>query len=542
MATATVLFVMRAGGDLASKLPSMSAQVQKLGQAALATKAAVVSMASSARSGFNDAAEGAKNAGEGAAKAGAAFAIAGLAVHTLLKDQQDYQQASARLISTVKDLGKTISEALGPSVADFLDRFTVGLSYIGTLATGVIGPAFTVLAQLFGKFSERVVESLKAWKMIMTGDFSGAADVLAGHANAMQEIVDIAKSGFAEIGEVQRKAFDAAFATWKKQVDGVSDLVGKAGQSYADVVQPISGLRPGPGGAFSTDVPMGQVVGSGFTGINQGGGVGALEDINLTQQQEFGLLNDTASAIESGIGGVLGMIPVFGGFLEGIWGFLKDFGGISMNIVDELIGFVTGLADQFETIIVDVPVKLIDAMPDMIASIVALIPRIILDIIASGPRIFAAIVQAIIELPATIGREFVAAFEQLALDIKEALNFVPGSKNTQENAAGQVAGLTSSAHGANMAAIQEMAEQASRRAPRALGGGLVAQPGLAMVHRGEVIQRANDVRRGAAGGTQISIGTIVMQGVQDMDGFIREMRKRFGPYGVGLTLDPLRGG
>lgn len=389
---------------------------------------------------------------------------------------------------------------------------------------------------------------------LMNGLVDSEIEAQTEAAELMKKLDEIAKStvftgpkkesGGRDFAREDRERTDAL----RKQSDAVKALeerwgsAAKAAEGYAGIV---SGAGVGAGGvnlgAMDLKPFMGQQTGggAGIQGYDSGLDQKSL-DVNLSQEQELKLISSATTAMEGGIGSVLGMIPVFGGFLEGIWSFVSNFGGISMNIVDELISFIENIGDQFATIIFDVPMRIVEALPDMIASIIALIPRIIAELIASGPKLMVGLIKAIMDLPAAIGAAFAETFAQMWIDIKESINEMTkifDGKNEQKAGTSSAVAAHESAMNPNsaFASIQEMAESRAR-APRALGGGFVAQPGLAMVHRGEEIRRASDVRRGQQPVSQTFNFSI--HGITDPVELMREMRKLIGSRGRGLTLDP----
>lgn len=534
MAAAAVLYVLKLGGDLAGKLPSLSAGLRRAGEAALHAKANVVALGSAGRSSLNALGDHGKQAAEGAFKAAAGFAAAGFALHTVLAHQQDYEQSVARLRISAQALGQDIADAIGPGVASFIDRFTIGFTYLGTLLTGTIGPAFTTLIEVVGIFADRVAESLKAWKLIASGQFSAAAEILAGHKAALGDIVDSAKEGFAAIGKAQEGAVDAAFAAWRRQADGIKDVFltiedqAKAAEARHKALVAAAGTTPGAGYSGRGVAPgirsYEDKVADGTISTGQGSGSEGWEPVASGVDKATEVLGN----VEMGVSGILEMIPLYGKFLAGIWDFVSHMREISINIIDEITSFFSTLGDQTASTITEIPAMLIRALPKIITGIATLIPEMVLAFIAQTPVFTAAVVEAIIELPQALVEGFKTMFQDFWNQITASIDKITGALSNKDGQfLGTGLGAKSEGHRRFLGV----------HIPKLDSGGRITQTGLMVGHKGEVYSSPGVSRttNQSHGPTNI---TMVMNGINNPDQFLRETRSRLGSFGVGLTFSP----
>lgn len=510
MAATAVLYSLKLGGDLAAKLPSLSAGLQKVGRSAQETTASVAAAGTSLRG----AAQQGEQASAGLFRAAAAFTFAGVAIHQTLKSNEEYQQSTVRLVNELGRLRASIADAIGPGVAKFIDSFTIGLTYIATLVTGTVGPAFTTLMGIVDIFTERVGESLRAWKLIFAGDFAGAAGIIAGHKEAFQAILAEAKLGFNAIDKARDTAFTAAFNAWREQVDGIKDVADGVRQTVAET-KAIAVAPP----------PQARITSSTSIAPDQATVTPVVSGLDKATAVLEGMGTDTAS--------ILKMIPVYGQFLSAIWSLVSQMEATSKNVMRELIDFGTNLDDQLDATITQIPDMLIRALPDLVASLITLIPRLILDLVASGPLLFASLIEALIDMPKTIASSFFQMFAEFWARIKASLDRVTGVLSNKD---GQFLGTGLGARSEGNRRFLGI------RIPKLDTGGTVTRSGLALVHRGEEFSGVGRHRQPLGGGGSVTNHvTFNVTPTQDVDRFVREVRARLGTLGVGLTLDPRTG-
>lgn len=524
MAAVTVQYILKLGGDLASKLPSLTSGVKALGSAAKNTASSVAAVGSAGRAGLNRLGETAGQAAEGALKAAAGFAALGFATHELLRHNDEYEQSFTRLRIAAQDLGTQISDTLGPKVAKVIDAFTIGFVYIANLILGSVGPAVEAITGLFDKFVERASYALEIWKRIASGDFAGAQEILEGHAQAITDMVGIIQTAFDKINAANDDAIQSAFAAWRRQVDGIKDVYtslddqAKAAEARAkmlrDSVTTIKGTSArqaaNPAANFQ-DLKLEQPAGQ---SARQ-----AASDSRTTD--EIAKTTEAVDAVGQGVQGILGMIPVYGGFLASIWGVVSHLEDFSKQAVQEIIDFVTSFGDQLAATIEEVPQMVIDAIPEVVTSIAKLIPQLILSLISSGPQLFAALLEALVELPEMLVKGFGQMFKDFARDIKEAFGKIFDFGRDKEG------------HflGTNFREAAGKKELFGIHVPHFDTGGEVTRSGFAYVHRGEVV---NPAGRSSGGNTF----HFHLSGA-DPDRMIREIRARLGTYGTGQSLEPL---
>ncbi len=531
-----MLYTLNLAGNMAAATKRLSADLTQLQARARDTKVAVAAIGTSARAGLAGLGEHGGQAAEGALKAAAGFAALGFGVHSLLKDQQDYEQATARLIIQGQKLAKTLADTWGPTVANMIDRCTIGVAYLGNLIIGSVAPAVSMLASLFVNLGTVALSSLKAIALFKAGDFRGAAENVAAARDSMSAMVADVKKGFAEIDVARNTAFSAAFEAWKQQVDGIKDVVGGIKADYASIVTLISGVRPGGQAGYRADL----VGAGGMMGKTSTAHISPTTRESVAAPEVVSAVDQTTAAIE-GVGGgitsIVGMIPVYGQMLAAIWGAAKSIGTDSMAYADEIVSVLSGAGKQLAMTVSDVPMQIVNGLPDIATEIATSFPRLVLELVASVPKITIGIIKAIANLPHAIGWEFQKMVTHLWTEVKQAFEDLgnifpvdPKKKAARQDRIRMAteAGVFGSAS-AQLAQISKMAS-----------GGDIGRSGLAFVHQGERITPAREVRQGGAQ-TNVSI-TLHAHGITDPDQLIRHMQKRLGTYGVGLSLEPRRGG
>ncbi len=539
MAAATVLYVLNLAGDAAAKLPSLSAALTKIKNGALEAKVAVASIGTSGRAALAGLADEGGKAAEGAFKAGAGFAAAGIAVHTLLKNQEDYAQSTARLVTESKKLGTALAEAIGPKVASFIDSFTIGLVYIANLVGGVVGPAFGILMDLIGRFNERILVSIEAWKMIGRGDFAGAKEALLSHRSAWADMIADIKKGFDGIQTARDNAFKAAFEAWRRQTDEISDIAGEIRQSYASVAGTTeAGARVGAGGVGvgGTKLPTGQQVTEriGAEVVQVESPVQTAKTHEVVQG-----VSGVIGAVSGGTTAILGTLGPIGAFIGALLDILANIDGLIEGIQNTVFDIVTGLADSLDRIVGDLAVNLEKMLPKMVSSIALLIPQLIASIISSAPLIFAEAIKSAFAIPGMIIKGFGELFADFPKKLGEAIaEAIKTLGKVFTNDDGKFLGTSLAGKGnegnRSFLGIRVPRNGSSERTSIETGGGTVdrSPPRDRPQHQART--------RGDSGRTKPNI-EINVSGIRDPDQLVREVRKRLGPYGVNLSLDPYGG-
>lgn len=539
MAAEQVLYILKTGGDLAGKLPKLADGLDKLAEKARAAKARVAELGTVGREKINAFDEGLEKAVEGTAKVAGGLALVGVALHSMMAENHAYKQSVRHLVDEVSRIGTSLGDELAPAASSFIKDFTVGLVFLTHLMKGIVSNAISHTGSLLIAQGTLVKESLAAGFKDQMGKQLGldlgADESIAKARKALEDLRKEQVDSFTGVQDAIKAARDAAEEAFKRQSKDIIYETDKVREAYADVVETISGLRgpAGDRGEFTTRAPiMGTSQNSGLPGPVQVDSEELSAALEGQTTQLGGLLERNAVAMEAvggGVSGVLNLIPVFGGYLAGIWEVLSNFGGITESIVNELMSFFDNLGAQFRTILIDLPLKIIENGPRLIAEIIGLIPRIILQMIASAPMIFAEVIEAIFDLPAQIGREFGAMFQQFVEDIKEAF--------------GKIGDLFTGKEGKFLGTSLAGKENAGNRSlfgiklPSFDDGGRVTRTGLAMVHAGEEYSGVG--RR--LGGRQQPTSVVVnlhAHGISDPDRLIREFQKRLGTLGIGLSLEP----
>lgn len=552
MSAAAVLYTLKLGGDLADKLPSLSSGLRKVGQAALDTKAAVASIGSGARSGLASVGEHGKTAAEGVFKAAAGFAALGYATHSVLKSNEQYEQSTARLMIASQKLGTQIADALGPSVAKFIDSFTIGLVYIANLMGGVVGPAVSTLSNVVGRLTDALGHSLTAWKRIATGDFSGAAESIKANHAALFGLVDDVKEGFAGIDKARDDAFKAAFEAWRRQVDGIKDVVGEIQKSYADIVTTISGIRStqlqgfveqAPGG-----IPMGQQV-TDHIEVTPDTGL-QTQQVNETKNVVEGVTGVT-TAIQGGATAMLAMMGPWGAMIAGIFTVMQNLSNIVESTNQMAIDTLRNFSSQFKDVVGRLTRDLLDALPQMITDFSTLIPEMANSILESMPEIIEGLVIAILKTPAMVVE---GIWNSLKNVWEMAKDWFDKALDWLQNAfgGGKDNNILTGKDGKWLGTSFAGKENEGNRSlfgfdlPSFDTGGHVSRTGLAQVHAGEFVVNAQTMRQlqQGGGGRQVTSAnvTIHVHGTNDVEQLVRDIRAKLGTYGIGLTLNPYTGG
>jgi len=528
-------------------------------------------MASSARGGLNNMAEGGKVASEGVLKAAAGFAVLGLAVNAMLSKNKDWQQATGRLTGELSRLGDSIASTVGPKASKFVDAFTIGMVYLSHLISGAVAPALATLMKVIDRVIQRIGVAAEILEKLWSGDVRGALDqykaaVLSFPDELAGALADI-KTGMADLGTAMDDASDAAFEAWKRQRDGIDDTVEglkKAVAYYKELHAVASTPLPGTGQNWSKYNPEDL---RDAAGTPSAGRAGWMPDDEPEPQAPYkhedlvaaagteplsGKANPVSASIAKAGSGVMGgmtaMMGYFGaihGAVAGILEFMKTFGDQSVQDAQLVIDTVMGLGDQFMKTIIDVPMMIISKFPDMLASILTLIPRIILGLIASGPKIIAGVVKAIVSLPKTIIDEFQYMFEQFWIDMKQFFNDLFDFKGKNGGFLGTNLGKEAEQkrflfiHIGGKSDSQMATSEFNAQNAVEGGGGSVSPP---RTHPSSQTSRmAGSTSRTSRSSSPANV-TINVQGVRDVDDLVRKARTRLGSYGIGLTLDPYRGG
>ncbi len=532
MAAATVLYVLNLGGNIDRAISATSAKLQKLQGVAKDVKSAVASMGSGARAGLNGLSDGAGAAAEGAGKAAAAFALLGAGMHVVLQSNAAYEQSTARLIIAAQKLGRQIADAIGPTVGKMIDSFTIGLTYIGTLVIESVVPAFETMGKVLSKFTSMVVAGGKIWFKVLTGDFSGAKETIEQQQQLLLGLVADVKTGYAEMGDARDKAFDAAFAAWRKQVDGIKDVVNEIKVKYQDIVSTIGGVRPGSwnqdnNGQFKESaVPqMGNVVTSSI-GTRD---VVEVPEMETEQKNTTSAVTGVLGAVQGGTTAMLAMAGPWGAAIAAIFEILSNIDGIVEGIQNSVTDMIVGLADRLDRVVTELAISLEKMLPKLVSSLVLLIPRLIVSIIKSAPAIFAEALRAAFALPGMIIEGFADLFRDLPREFAQAVGEAIKDIGTIFR------GKEGRFLGTSLGAKAEEKRLFGIKVPFLDKGGHITQDGLAYVHKGEDVVPRGRSQGGSGGRANI---TINVYGTQDADAFVRQVQRKLGNYGVGLSLDP----
>lgn len=554
MAAATVLYVLNMSGTLQKEVPGLSKNLQDLGAKATAAKAAAEKLgkltdsANAARSGLGGVAEGGKLAAEGTLKAAAAFAAGGYALNALLDRSREYHASISTLQTALGGLADSIASTFGPAAADLVDRFTIGLVGLqAQLTSATTKDKLRNLALAWGGHGNL---------------FSAAGDLF--DASDDQAVKDAVQS-YMRLMEASREAATFVGPTLEMIGQTTDDLAKSTDKATASLEGYIAATRQLPGvrtGASASDLPQGfrgpltpeeQKHFSGSTGPTKGQDNYVAEQVEETRNVVAGV-SGVVGAIQGGTSSILSTLGPIGAMIGAIFDALSNIDVLVKGFQDQVYNFATTLGDKMDTLLTDLAANGEKMLSEIIPALNALPFNIVASLIEGAPQLFAEAIKSLVMIPIKtvegfrdIFADFPQAFADAFMDAVRDLTsfFGAGRDNPQLQ---QAAGASRAQMTGANPAMQEWATQQAA-AQRGRGnidkfesGGMVHQTGPAILHRGERVIPAHQVRQMGSQQPSVSNITINVNGVRNVDDLARQIRSRLGPYGVGLSLEPHRGG
>jgi hypothetical protein len=417
LANAVVTYVLKLGGDLAARLPSVAANLDRVQRSMSAAATSAAALGSKGRAGLNSFGEGTLQAAEGAGKALAGMAALGVGIDYVLRLNKQYERSSNRLIEVVKDLGVEIADTFGPTAKQFLDNFGIGLAYIGTLITRSIIPSFKLLKEVMKSFTETEMSPLaKAW----SGDYAGAfLDIVepekrgVGSQNAPIDTAGIDKA-LSELKDAHKDALAAAKEAWvnvktdanpgvkspaliKGQGDvlagwqaalretlftAVNSAVASAAQAG---VAHRAGMRRFDAGVVD---PVNDAASGSLSAL------GGIDYDKMARSMRAGVaaggINQVKDTLSGGFTGLLSALGPAGAIASAAITLLRDLPEMANHILDALLQTFITLPKRIAEFAGQFIPRLIRELPKILEGLVTLAPLIIAELVKAVPAILQA--------------------------------------------------------------------------------------------------------------------------------------------------------
>lgn len=555
MGAVAVLYTLTTGGDLKRDLPNLATGLDKVAAGARAARDQVLELGSRGNERLGQLKERALAGAEGAKAIAEGFKKAMEAVHGLLSANDEYAQSTVRLGNELDNLKTKLADAIGPTVAGWVDSFTVGLVYLATLVSGTVRPAFETLAKVVSGFFEAATKGFEVWGKLARGDFAGARQAIAEQRSQLEGLLDTLKTGWEDVQEANKAAIEEARKAWEKQVDGVRDLT-KDERDKA-----FEAFKGTPGGQTLTAIEAARQSGRTSDFFSSGESldelqagfdlwvfwqnevVGALQEAaDKTQVASDELqqsLKDLASGMRGSSTGLLqgfntGMAALNTGSISGVLSTAGAGDPLTMAIMgaidlikdpSTLVGLFTEVLETYMDLdqwVVDfaetASTEIIAALPDLIAGFATIGPALAVALVESAPVLFESLIAALRELP--------FAFAQALLDI------LPNFGNLKETVgdAFSVGGKFATYAGVGGTRILGV------KIPTFHEGGVMPHDGLANLERGERVLTREEARN-----YHSQMGGFHFYGIQDLRQLSEQVQAAVGPYGLNLSLTPRAG-
>lgn len=504
-----------------------------------------------------------------------------------------WQSSTAALSLAMEDAGFAIVNAFGPAATTALGNFALGLVYLTELARGLPG--------IVSGFASEWTEQAGRWYDAVTGAEGTLGDRLGTAAADNWSSLQ----GF--VAGADDPATDRARAFFEG-TGGVGSgvLLGPDGGGGAPPLGgpgPISFDKPVPIefpglDAFKVDMArigagLGGLLDEGIPALERSLADAAaayqmqqdsdalapqLEDLgaavddlkgSFTDELVTGLPDMLSSAMSGGLGGLLAALGPIGAGIQAVMSI--------PDVLDQALGFVSGLTDTFEAFpeaissaLTETLPAIFEELPDLISAVLEAvlmlpgilseaIPEVIASVVASIPEILESVIGSLVEaLPDLIWTALKMGLEsfflggpfvlEIAKGLWEGLDKVfagvPGEiadaildalKSVLDQVAGPLKNKEGEWLGTNLrAAAGEKSILGLNLPSWSEGTSRVTTSGLAWVHAG------NEVSRASMRGSERSPSGPIVINMHLADGRDagRHVRETLGTYGLGETLDP----
>lgn len=451
--------------------------------------------------------------------------------HNLLASNKKYDHSVRRAKEALTNLGDQIANYVGPTVATWIDNFTLGLTYIVEIIKQSVIPAIDIINETFIRSIDLAKRTVEILVLFAANEFEKAGEKVAEHYAKQVEGRKVVLSKIADLTKIHVKGMEIAYKQYLKNVN----------DEYKKTDAEIAAIEKAAEERSKKALQAQQLV---VAGRQTAASLGqAADSLGATQTrlQELKVelpantATDALNAASGGLGSVLAAAggPI-GAAVAAALPILQDPSGFLQNIFDEIWNIAANLPDLIGIALSKTIPSMIRLLPTLITNLMKLAPAIILELVKALPLLMLSIVEALVTFLPTMMKHFVILIKSIPKEIGKAVGdavsrLLTGPLTNKEG---------KFIFGTNLGREAETKRILGVKLPSLDTGGTVTQSGLVMAHRGEHYGGVSSGRSTGMQTTNNSFGNIIIQS-NNVDDIFRRFRQLQGSFGTGVLSTPL---